>query len=132
MILLIALLPVTALTIAGYVVLFLSNRSDGALRTFGKYLGFWAFTLAGLVFLGALFAAARMGRYGGPMGMRGMHGHMYGGWAGDSRYWGPREEERRGADDSGAAAPEAAPANPASPPNAKVPGNAVSPGSHSP
>jgi hypothetical protein len=40
------------------VLLFLSARSEGTLRTFGKYLGFWAFTLAGLVVLGAIFAAA--------------------------------------------------------------------------
>ena len=129
MILLIALLPVTGLTIAGYVVLFLSNRSEGALRTFGKYLGFWAFTLAGLVILGALFAAAHMGRYGGPMGMRGIHGHMYGGWGGDSRYCGPREDVRRDADGAGTTEPEAAPA---SPPNAKAPANPASPAARSP
>jgi hypothetical protein len=58
MIYFLALIPATVLTIAGYVVLFLSARSEGALRTFGKYLGFWAFTLAGLVVLGAIFAAA--------------------------------------------------------------------------
>ena len=58
MIYLLALLPATLLTIAGYVVLVLSARAEGALRSFGKYLGFWAFTLAGLVILGALFAAA--------------------------------------------------------------------------
>ncbi|TLY74414.1 MAG: hypothetical protein E6K42_11620, partial [Gammaproteobacteria bacterium] len=58
MIYLLALLPATALAVAGYFVLFLSARSEGALRTFGKYLGFWAFTLAGLVILGAIFAAA--------------------------------------------------------------------------
>jgi hypothetical protein len=57
MICFLALIPATVLTIAGYVVLFLSARSEGALRTFGKYLGFWAFTLAGLVVLGAIFAA---------------------------------------------------------------------------
>jgi hypothetical protein len=58
MIYFLALIPATVLTIAGYVVLFLSARSEGTLRTFGKYLGFWAFTLAGLVVLGAIFAAA--------------------------------------------------------------------------
>src|SRR6202023_3334557 len=51
MIYFLALIPATVLTIAGYFVLFLSARSEGALRTFGKYLGFWAFTLAGLVIL---------------------------------------------------------------------------------
>ena len=58
-----ALIPATALTIAGYFALYLSNRSEGAFRTFGKYLGFWAFTLAGLVVLGAIFAAAHGGRH---------------------------------------------------------------------
>lgn len=88
MIYFLALLPATALTIAGYFVLFLSTRSEGGLRTFGRYLGFWAFTLAGLVILGALFAAAH-GRNGHcPMfchmyGIHGMHEPMAGGWAGD-------------------------------------------------
>ena len=49
MIYFLALLPATALTIAGYFVLYLAARSEGALRTFGRYLGFWAFTLAGLL-----------------------------------------------------------------------------------
>lgn len=61
MIYLLALIPATVLTIAGYLVLVLSTRAEGALRSFGRYLGFWAFTLAGLVILGALFAAARHG-----------------------------------------------------------------------
>jgi|SRR5271167_4943086 len=63
MIYFLALIPATALTIAGYFALYLSNRSEGAFRTFGKYLGFWAFTLAGLVILGAIFAAAHGGRH---------------------------------------------------------------------
>ena len=71
MIYLLALLPATVLTIAGYFVLVLSARTEGTLRTFGKYLGFWAFTLAGLVILGALFAAAHGGHRGGMYGMRG-------------------------------------------------------------
>jgi hypothetical protein len=61
---LLALLPATALAIAGYFVLYLSARSEGSLRTFGKYLGYWAFTLAGLVILGAIFAAAHGGHHG--------------------------------------------------------------------
>ncbi|MGH8268151.1 MAG: hypothetical protein ACRETS_12590, partial [Steroidobacteraceae bacterium] len=58
MIYFLALLPATALAIAGYFVLYLSARSEGSLRAFGRYLGFWAFTLSGLVILGAIFAAA--------------------------------------------------------------------------
>jgi hypothetical protein len=77
MIYFLALLPATALTIGGYVVLVLSARTEGALRTFGKYLGFWAFTLAGLIILGAIFAAAHGGRHCPFLGMHGMHEHMY-------------------------------------------------------
>lgn len=64
MIYFLALIPATALTIAGYVTLFMAHRSEGALRAFGKYLGFWAFTLAALVILGAVFAAGHGGRHG--------------------------------------------------------------------
>jgi len=73
MIYFLALLPATALTIAGYFVLYLSARSQGSLRTFGRYLGYWAFTLAGLVILGAILAAAHGGHH---------HG-MYCPWHGD-------------------------------------------------
>jgi hypothetical protein len=83
MIYFIALIPATGLTIAGYFVLYMSNRSEGAFRNFGKYLGFWAFTLAALVILGAIFAAAHCGR---------MHGGMRGPWAQDPRFLGPRGE----------------------------------------
>lgn len=69
MIYFLALIPATVLTLAGYFALFLSNRSEGGFRAFGKYLGFWAFTLAGLLMLGAIFAAAHAG---GRCGM--MHG----------------------------------------------------------
>jgi hypothetical protein len=90
MIYFLALIPATALTIAGYFVLFLSARSEGALRTFGKYLGFWAFTLAGLVILGAIFAAAH-GPRGHGFGMHGrycpggMHHPMFRPWSDDGR-----------------------------------------------
>jgi hypothetical protein len=82
MIYFLVLLPATALTIAGYFVLFLSARSEGAMRTFGKYLGFWAFTLAGLLILGAIFAAAHGGRHCPVFGMHGMHERMHGPWTG--------------------------------------------------
>jgi hypothetical protein len=77
MIYFLALLPATALTVGGYVVLVLSARTEGALRTFGKYLGFWAFTLAGLIMLGAIFAAAHGSRHCPFLGMHGMHEPMY-------------------------------------------------------
>jgi hypothetical protein len=75
-----ALIPATVLTIAGYVVLYLSARAEGGLRTFGKYLGFWAFTLAGLLILGAIFAAAH-GRHHCPfIDMHHMHERAEGPW----------------------------------------------------
>lgn len=58
MIFFVALIPATMLTIAGYAVLYLAHRSDGGLKSFGKYLAFWAFTLATLVVLGSFLAAA--------------------------------------------------------------------------
>ncbi|HYC08734.1 MAG TPA: hypothetical protein VEC10_03795 [Steroidobacteraceae bacterium] len=93
MIYLLALLPATGLTVAGYFVLVLSTRAEGALRTFGKYLGFWAFTLAGLVILGALFAAAHGGHREAMYGMRAMHGPMHCPRDDDARF-SPRGEGR--------------------------------------
>jgi hypothetical protein len=95
---LLALIPATVLTIAGYFVLVLSTRAEGALRTFGKYLGFWAFTLAGLVILGALFAAAHHGAHHCPYmtcchGMGDMHEGMYCPWSSGMR---SGMEEREG------------------------------------
>src|SRR5215472_2620584 len=73
MLFLLALIPATALTVGGYVALFISSRSEGSLKTFGRYLGIWAFVLAGLVVLGGVFAAGHMhrmheGMWGGPGG----------------------------------------------------------------
>jgi hypothetical protein len=83
---LIALIPATMLTIAGYFVLYLSHRSEGAFRAFGKYLGFWAITLAGLVVLGSLFATAYLGR-GGIMRLHERHMLMRGPWQGEPRFF---------------------------------------------
>lgn len=80
MIYFLALIPATMLTIGGYFVIYLSLRSEGSLRTFGRYLSFWAFTLAGLVILGAILAAAH-GHH------RGMRGRMD--WGGHPGFYGP-------------------------------------------
>jgi hypothetical protein len=89
MIYFLALIPATGLVIGGYVALYLSARFEGGLRTFGKYLGFWAFTLAALVILGAIFAAAH-GHHHRMMGMRGgAYGRMHGPWPGGPRFFGP-------------------------------------------
>jgi hypothetical protein len=118
MIYFVALLPATALTIAGYFVLYLSDRTEGALRTFGKYLGFWAFTLAGLVVLGAIFAAAYVGRHGGMIGAQRMTGGMmHGPWRGDPRFCGPRVEEPRDTDPSSETEQRAMPRAPVGAPN---------------
>jgi hypothetical protein len=93
MIYFLALIPATALTIAGYFALFLANRSEGAFRTFGNYLGFWAFTLAGLVILGAIFAAAHGCRHGQSMGGHPMRDRWHGYWPGDPHGMGPHSAE---------------------------------------
>lgn len=78
MIFFVALVPATMLTVAGYIVLYISSRSEGGLKSFGRYLGFWAFTLAALVVLGSFLVAARGGGMHGCM----MHGGGGGGMAG--------------------------------------------------
>ena len=107
MIYFLALIPATALTLAGYVVLVLSARTEGGLRSFGRYLGFWAFALAALVILGAVFAAARGPHHG--FGPHGMHCP----WHGEGPRW-PAGEGPRGGAPGGA--PPATPAEPAQPP----------------
>ena len=72
MIFFLALLPATMLTMVGYAVIYLANRSEGGFKTFGKYLGFWAFTLAALLVLASLVCASRCG------GMHHMMMHMHG------------------------------------------------------
>ena len=114
MIYFLALIPATALTVAGYFVLFLSNRSEGALRTFGKYLSFWAFTLAALIILGSIFAAAHGGQHCPMMGGHGMTGRMHGSWPGEPRFIEPRGDEQgesgRSDEAHSGASPPAAPA----------------------
>lgn len=105
MIFFLALIPATMLTIAGYAVIYLANRSEGGLKAFGKYLGFWAFTLAVLVLLGSFLCAARGGGR--------MHGMMMHGYAGDLPPWHPPLPE---------AGPQDAPVPPAvAPPSAVAP-----------
>ena len=67
MIFLLALVPATMLTVAGYAVFYLAHRSEGNLKAFGRFLGFWAFTLAALLVLASLFLAAHCGRMHGLM-----------------------------------------------------------------
>jgi len=103
MIYFLALIPATGLTVMGYFVFYLASRSDGSFQRFGKYLGFWAFTLAGLVILGAIFAAAN--------GHHQMHGRMHGPWHGPGpRFFGPRGDEFQPG-----APPETTPAAPTPP-----------------
>jgi hypothetical protein len=115
MIYFLALIPATALTVAGYCVLYVAQRSEGSFRSFGKYLGFWAFTLAGLVLLGAIFAAAHANRYGPMMHARGDHGMMHRPWMGDGRFHGPGFGEPPAAPPSGDATQHPAAPNPVAP-----------------
>ena len=62
MIILLALIPATMLTAAGYAVFYLAHRSEGNLKAFGRVLGFWAFTLAALLVLASFFLAGHCGR----------------------------------------------------------------------
>ena len=110
MIYFLALIPATGLTVGGYIVLYLSSRMEGGLRSFGKYLAFWAFTLAALVILGAVFAAAHHHHRRGEFGGRGMHHRTHGPWGGPGAF-GPRFEPPPPS--SGSAAPPGAPAAPA-------------------
>jgi hypothetical protein len=92
---LLALLPATALTIAGYFVLFLSTRFEGGMRSFGKYLGFWAFTLAALIILGAIVAAAHGHRHCPMSWHHGMDERMPPPWSRESpRQAAPQPENR--------------------------------------
>jgi hypothetical protein len=107
MIYFLALIPATMLTVAGYFVAYLSMRSEGAFKTFGRYLSFWAFTLAGLVILAAIFAAAHGHHHG-------MHGGMY--WHEEHGFYGPHAvEPPGGAPPAGAPTPGAPPAGGATP-----------------
>jgi len=68
MLALLLLVPATAIAIAGYFALYLSHRSEGALKSLGKYLGVWAFVLAVLLTLVSIVGVS----------MRLMHGHGHG------------------------------------------------------
>jgi len=124
MIYFVALLPATALTIAGYFVFFLANRSEGTFRTFGKYLGFWAFTLAALVILGTIFAAAHGRHHRAMFGGRVMYGRMHGAWPSGPRFFGPRGQMP--CDGRSAVNPQA----PAGSPNPKAPPGSAMPLPH--
>jgi hypothetical protein len=127
MIYFVALIPATALAIAGYFVLYLSNRAEGTFRTFGKYLGFWAFTLAGLIVLGAIFAAAHGRRHGAMIGVGGMHGCMHDAGPGDPRFFDPRLEAPRDSARRGETEHGAVPQAPAGAPNPTAPPGPASP-----
>lgn len=68
-----AVFPVTALTIAGYVTLYCAKHSEGRMRTAGRLLSSWAFLLALLILAVAIIHPA-IGD--GPFGPGGHFGHM--------------------------------------------------------
>lgn len=71
MIFLFSLIPATALVVVGYFVIYTAMRSEGNVRSFGKYLGAWLLLLAGVSVLGGLFASATGMQ--GPLGAVGQH-----------------------------------------------------------
>ena len=101
MIYFLSLLPATALTIGGYFAWFLAERSQAGMKSFGRFLGLWAFALAALVVLGSIFAAAHGGHRGS---MRGMHGQH-------CPWDGTRDRDRRPPGEEGRGPPPAPPAN---------------------
>jgi hypothetical protein len=112
MIYFLSLLPATALTIGGYLAWFLAERSQAGMKTFGRFLGFWAFALAALLVLGAIFAAA----HGGHRGFMRMHPGMHSPWPGDPPFPPPppRADGGRPRPPEGGVPPETpAPATPA-------------------
>jgi hypothetical protein len=113
MIFLIALFPATMLTIAGYAALYLAHRSEGNLKAFGRFLGFWAFTLAALLVLACLFLAAHGGRMHGMMMMHGCPAQMGPGQDWPNKPWGYLPP----GSPPPPAAPAAQPAAPAKPAN---------------
>jgi hypothetical protein len=74
------LIPATAMIAGGYIVLIQSQLTEGALRTFGKFLAIWIFALSGLYFVGAttlaMYRGAGMMDYPGHMRHRMMHRDM--------------------------------------------------------
>ena len=122
MLFLVTLIPATALTVGGYVALFLASRSEGSLKTFGRYLGIWAFVLAGAVVLGGMFAAGHMHRMHAAMwdGHEGMHCPFMERRDSDRDYdrmWERREHgEPAAAPEAPPAAPPGAPAGQPNPP----------------
>lgn len=58
--------PATALAVAGYVVLYFANHSQGMMKAAGKWLGGWTMLLGAVVLLAGLTAPIFGGR---PLGM---------------------------------------------------------------
>jgi hypothetical protein len=87
---LLLLFPATAIAVAGYLVLYFANKSEGGMRSFGKALGGWAMFLSAVVVAAAISGvfmdgrpfgigksrAERMEMRGGVMGPGGMRGRM--------------------------------------------------------
>jgi hypothetical protein len=129
MIYFLALIPATILVVAGYVALYLAQRSEGNFQSFGKYLGFWAICLSMLVILWAVFAAALGVRHDDMMREHSQHGMMMHGRDGGPRNWGHgfgeapdnwQPGEAPGAGSSGAQPPASGTAQPSMPPSTTV------------
>lgn len=53
-----SLVPATFWLVIGYVVLYLSTRSDGPAKTFGRGLAIWAFMISGVIVLAGAYVTA--------------------------------------------------------------------------
>lgn len=74
---LLLIVPATALALAGYFALYLSNRSEGSLKSLGKYLGIWAFALAVLLTIVSIVGVTMRLMHDGPRRDRGGFGMMH-------------------------------------------------------
>ena len=59
---LLLLFPATAIAVAGYLVLYFAHKSEGNMRSFGKFLGGWAMFLSAVVVLAAISGVFLDGR----------------------------------------------------------------------
>ncbi len=124
---LLLLFPATAIAVAGYLVLYFAHKSEGRMRTFGKFLGGWAMFLSAVVVAAAISGVFLDGRPFGigmtraeRMEMRQqMRGNMMGpGRMGPGRMGPERMGPERMGPPPGMAAPPGAPPPPADAPAA--------------
>ena len=115
---LLLLFPATAIAVAGYLVLYFAQKSEGHMRSFGKFLGGWAMVLSAVVVAAAISGVFLDGRPFGIGMTRAERMEMRGNMMGPGRMGPGRMGPPPGmAEPPGAPPPPAdAPAAPAVPP----------------